>query len=91
MNIQAIMKPFEATLSIWGKSTALRIPAPLVKKAGLKIGQTIRFESLADGSLAIRPVLERPQLEALLARVAPENLPDDTDTDWGKPRGTEVW
>ena len=64
---------------------------PLVKKAGLKIGQTVRFEDGADGSIILRPVLERPNLTDLLAQVTPENLPDEADISWGKPKGTEAW
>jgi antitoxin MazE len=85
------MQTLEATLSTWGKSTALRIPALLVKECGLKIGQTVRFESGADGSIILRPVLERPNLDALLAQVTPENMPDEADISWGKPQGTEAW
>ena len=48
----------------------------------LRIGQTVRLESGSDGSITIRPVLERPNLEALLAQVTPENLPDDADVSW---------
>jgi antitoxin MazE len=85
------MQLLEATLSAWGKSTALRIPAPLVKQSGLKIGQTIRFENGTDGSIIMRPVLERPNLDALLAQVTPENMPDEADISWGKPQGSEAW
>ena len=85
------MQTLEATLSSWGKSTALRIPMPLVKKAGLKIGQTVRFEDGADGSIILWPVLARPNLADLLAQVTPENLPDEADVSWGKPQGSEVW
>ncbi len=85
------MQVMEATLSVWGKSTALRIPTALVKQSGLKIGQTVRFENGADGSIVIRPVLERPNLQDLLAQVTPGNMPDEADTSWGKPQGTEAW
>ena len=85
------MQNLEATLSSWGKSTALRIPMPLVKKAGLKIGQTVRFEAGADGSIILWPVLARPNLADLLAQVTPENLPDEADVSWGKPQGSEAW
>lgn len=30
------------------------------------------------------------KLDDLLAGITPENLPDAADTDWGKPRGSEV-
>ena len=85
------MQALEATLSSWGKSTALRIPAPLVKQSGLKIGQTVRFENGADGSIIMRPVLARPNLDALLAQVTPQNMPDEADITWGKPKGREAW
>ncbi len=85
------MRHLEATLSSWGKSTALRIPMQLVKKAGLKIGQTVRFEDGADGSIILRPVLARPNLSDLLAQVTHENLPDEGDVSWGKPVGSEAW
>ncbi len=85
------MQALEATLSSWGKSTALRIPAPLVKQSGLKIGQTVRFENGTDGSIILRPVLERPNLDDLLAQVTPTNIPDEADITWGKPKGSEAW
>ena len=85
------MQILEATLSSWGKSTALRIPMSLVKKAGLKVGQTVRFEEGEGGSIIIRPVLERPNLDILLSQVTPENHPDEADVAWGKPQGSEVW
>ena len=85
------MQALEATLSSWGKSTALRIPAPLVKQLGLKIGQTVRFENGTDGSIIMRPVLERPNLDALLAQVTPQNMPDEADITWGKAKGSEAW
>ncbi len=85
------MQTLEATLSAWGKSTALRIPAPLVKQSGLKIGQTIRFENGTDGSIIMRPVLQRPDLDMLLAQVTAENMPDESDVSWGKQQGSEAW
>ena len=85
------MQLLEATISSWGKSTALRIPSAMVKASGLRIGQTVRLESGADGSITIRPVLERPDLEALLAQVTPENLPDEAQLVWDKPAGSEAW
>jgi len=85
------MKSLESTISSWGKSTALRIPSALVKASGLRIGQTVRLESSADGSITIRPVLARPDLAALLEQVTPENLPDEAEVSWGKPAGSEIW
>ena len=81
----------QATLSSWGKSTAVRIPADLVKAAGLRIGQAVQFEQLAGGGITLYPVREKQSLDALLAAVTPDNLPDESDINWGKPAGTEAW
>ena len=81
----------QATISTWGKSTAVRIPAELVKASGLRIGQTVQFEQLADGGITLRPIRERLDLTVLLASVTAENMPDEADVTWGKPAGTEAW
>jgi antitoxin MazE len=88
---KSTMHALEATLSSWGKSTALRIPAVFVKKSGLTVGQKVRVEHASDGSIVIRPVREKINLDALLAGVTPQNLPDEADVSWGKPVGSEVW
>jgi antitoxin MazE len=85
------MKTIESTVSAWGKSTAVRIPATLVKRSGLSVGQSVRMESTEEGVITIRVVRERPNLAAMLARVTKDNLPDEADISWGKPVGTEVW
>jgi antitoxin MazE len=85
------MKTLEATVSAWGKSTAVRIPSTLVRRSGISVGQTVKLESTADGVITIRAVRERPNLAEMLSRVTPENLPDEADISWGKPVGTEVW
>lgn len=86
-----IMQTLEATVSAWGKSTALRIPSALVKSSGLRVGQIVRFKSGTDGGITMYPVIERPKLETLLALVTPANLPDSADISWGKPSGSEAW
>lgn len=94
LNIQLIvhsMKSLEATISIWGEFTSVRIPSAFVQKSGLKIGQKVRLESASDGTMTIRPIIEKPKLEDLLARITPDNLPDEADTHWGKPVGSEQW
>ena len=85
------MKTLEATVSAWGKSTAVRIPSTLVRRSGISVGQTVKLESTADGVITIRAVRERPNLAEMLARVTPANMPDEADISWGKPVGTEVW
>lgn len=89
--MKTLERPIEATVSTWGKSTAVRIPAELVKSSGIRTGQTVRLENMGDGSISIRAVAVRPNLEALLAKVTAENMPDEIDISWGKPVGTEAW
>ena len=38
----------------WGNSLALRIPSTIVRQLGLRDGDTVHAEVLADGALAIR-------------------------------------
>jgi hypothetical protein len=37
------------------------------------------------------PLIARSALERILARVTPENLPDEADINWGPPVGSELW
>lgn len=42
-------------LAKWGNSLALRIPAEIVRRLGLREGATVQATITLDGSLAIRP------------------------------------
>jgi len=85
------MKTPQSTVATWGKSIAVRIPSDIVRSTGLRVGQAVQFEKGAGGMLIMRPVRARLNLDDLLARVTPENMPDEADTTWGKPEGTEQW
>ena len=39
----------------WGNSLALRLPSAVVRQLGLRAGDTVRGQVLADAVLAIRP------------------------------------
>jgi antitoxin MazE len=39
----------------WGNSLAMRLPADLVRRFGLREGDTVQVQLTADGGLAIRP------------------------------------
>jgi antitoxin component of MazEF toxin-antitoxin module len=56
----------------------------------LSVGQSVRTENASDGSITKSPVVERLSLEALLAGVTKENMPDGADVSWGKPVGSEA-
>ena len=81
----------QAVISNWGKSCAIHIPASFARTAGISIGQSMRFEAGEGGSIIMSPIPQKVSLDSLLARVTDQNLPDERDTDWGKPVGTEIW
>lgn len=70
----------------WGNSLGVRIPMSLAKKIGLAEGTPIDFEVVLD-SIVIRR--KHHDLEDLLARVTPENLHREVNTDG--PIGNEAW
>jgi len=39
----------------WGNSLALRIPAEIVRRFGLSVGDTVDAQFTVDGALTIRP------------------------------------
>jgi antitoxin component of MazEF toxin-antitoxin module len=85
------MKQLQSTISGWWKSTAIRIPSELVKKAGIEAGQTAEFALAENGIIILRVIKSRPNLETLLSKVTPENLPDESDINWWSPQWTEIW
>lgn len=70
----------------WGNSLAVRIPRAFAKQAGFTDGSPVELIIERDRIVLARPV---PSLSALVARITPENRHDETD--WGPPRGREVW
>lgn len=72
----------------WGNSLAVRIPKALAEQTSIREGSEVEL-SVADGTLTIRPRARVYSLDELLAQVTPENRHEETD--WGEPRGKEVW
>ncbi|MEY4564062.1 MAG: hypothetical protein RLZZ618_3339 [Pseudomonadota bacterium] len=70
----------------WGNSAAVRVPAPVLREAGLQIGQSLELR-VEDGRLLLEPA--DLNLDDLLARMTPENTQglvfDGTAT------GSEAW
>jgi len=83
---------FEASvksrISKWGNSLAIRIPKHLGSEIELAEGTEIDLTVL-NGSIIITPVSSNYQLEELVRGITPENR--HTETEWGAPKGTEVW
>jgi len=70
----------------WGNSLAIRIPRPVADEAGLIEGAPVVL-SVEGSAVVVRR--QRLDLEALLAKVTPENVHGEIDT--GPPVGREVW
>lgn len=70
----------------WGNSMAVRLPATMIQQLGLKKGSPIEMQ-VTNHQLTIKPA---QNLDALLARITDENLPDYDDFD-DAPVGKEVW
>ncbi len=73
----------------WGNAAAIRIPKSIMQKANLHEGDAVDFEVKAPGVIVVRAARIQPTLEDLVAKITPKNRRGETD--WGKPRGNEVW
>ena len=73
----------------WGNAPAIRIPKSVMQKAGLHEGDAVNFDVQAPGIIVVRVARVQPTLDDLLAGVTPENR--HSETEWGRPRGNEVW
>jgi antitoxin MazE len=81
--------PSNTHVAKWGNSLAVRIPRAIVTKARLAEGDRLSFILVADGSIVMRSRHPRYSLEQLVAAIRPGNR--HRETDWGAPRGKEVW
>ena len=75
----------------WGNSIAVRLPKDAARKFGLRDGVTVRIiEEEKTKSLSLRPLhAHEYTLEELASKITPQNRHEETD--WGAPRGKEVW
>ena len=73
----------------WGNSLALRIPKPFAEEARLAEDSTVDL-TVRNGKLVVVAVEDAEEtLEALVARITPENRHQETET--GQPVGNEIW
>lgn len=77
----------KANIQKWGNSLALRIPLAVARQIHVKEGDAVEL-SVGAGGLTIKPAVEHPTLDELLAGVTPENL--HGSTDWGSDLGREA-
>ena len=60
-----------------------------MQKANLREGDAVEFEVKAPGVIVVRAARIQPTLEDLVAGITSKNR--HHETDWGKPKGNEVW
>jgi len=73
----------------WGNSASVRIPAPILAAACLRVDQEVDVRE-QDGRIIIEPVAAPAyELQALLDQMSPDTFPDEAD--FGFPAGEEIW
>jgi antitoxin MazE len=85
--------PMRIKIAKWGGSLAVRIPAALANEIGARAGDTAEM-TVEDGVLVLAPAgrrrtRRRYTLEQLVRGMTKDNV--HPETDWGPPRGNEVW
>lgn len=70
----------------WGNSAAVRIPAPILQAAGIRLEQPVDVRA-EDGRIVIAPLPMRYDLNALIAGITAENCHEEAD--FGPPFGRE--
>ncbi len=75
-------------ISKWGNSLAVRLPKPFMDELGLCSGAEVDL-TLRDGRLILVAASREYALEELVEGITPENR--HRESDWGRPRGREVW
>jgi antitoxin MazE len=81
--------PSDTHVGKWGNSLAVRIPQAIVTEARLAEGDRLSFDLAGDGSIVLRTRHRKYSLDELLAGIKPGNR--HHETDWGAPKGKEVW
>ena len=72
----------------WGNSPAIRIPAPLLAAAGLRLDQRVEMR-VEEGRVVIEPIIDEFDLTAALAAITEDNRHDEVD--FGPVVGNEAW
>ena len=76
----------EASVSQWGDSLAVRIPANIAREWGVRAGALIEIVQ-RDDELVLRK--KSYDLNRMLAQITEDNLHAEIDT--GPPVGNEAW
>ena len=79
-------KAVDMTISKWGNSLGIRIPAAVAKAAGVGLGTPVHI-SVTKGRIVLEPV--QYDLRSLLSGITKQNLHKEIDT--GPVTGKEAW
>ncbi len=79
----------QSKLTKWGNSLAMRIPKAVAEKAKLRRGDRLQILVSKQGAVEIRSLRPKPTLSQLVKGITGENR--HRETDWGTPRGNELW
>lgn len=77
------------TISKWGNSLAVRIPAAFAETVGLEEGTVVDLKVRAGRLIVIPAESLRYDLQQLVDQITPKN--SHRLVDWGKPAGKETW
>lgn len=80
----------ETVLAKWGNSLGVRIPKGMAADAGLDVGDAVSITQSAEG-IVIKKAQPKPQycLADLVSQITDENRHETTE--WGQPKGREIW
>ena len=81
-----MLNTFEVSLMQWGEAVVIRIPDAIVESAHLKLDELVTC-TVENGNIVIKPKRTGYTLEELLEGTTEV----ETEVDWGKPMGEEVW
>ena len=77
------------TISKWGNSLAVRIPASFAETVGLEEGTVVDLKVRAGRLIVIPAESQRYDLRQLVDQITPKN--SHRLVEWGKPVGKEAW
>ena len=80
-----------AKIQKWGNSQGLRLAKYILEEVQIEVGDEVNL-SVKSGAIVVTPakkVRGRYKLEELVTEI-PENY-QNSEVEWGKPVGKEVW
>ncbi|MDA3941568.1 MAG: AbrB/MazE/SpoVT family DNA-binding domain-containing protein [Spirochaetia bacterium] len=78
------------TINKWGNSQGIRLPKDLMNKLHVTVGTSLNAEFL-EGRVIIEPVSSPLQydIHELVKNIPKRQM--QSEVDWGKPEGNEIW